>query len=93
MPKIFESPDKGKTVYQREFGSTQRELTLKSRIDMLKKRHRSLDEEISMFYEARQADDIIKEMKQKKLALKEEIHHLEMSFAEEYGSDFCQSFK
>ena len=23
-PKIFESPDKGKTIYEREFGSTER---------------------------------------------------------------------
>ena len=25
-PKIFESPDKGKTIYEREFGSTERRL-------------------------------------------------------------------
>jgi len=25
-PKIYESPDKGKTVYEREFGSTERKL-------------------------------------------------------------------
>lgn len=24
MPKIYESPDKGKTVYEREFGSSKR---------------------------------------------------------------------
>lgn len=93
MPYIYESPDKGKTVYQREFGSDKRELTLRSRIDLLRERHRSLDEEIQMYYEARQSDDIIRELKVKKLHLKEEIYHLEMSYAEEYGSDYCQSFK
>lgn len=25
-PKIYESPDKGKTIYEREFGSTERHL-------------------------------------------------------------------
>lgn len=25
-PKIFESPDKGKTIYEREFGSRERKL-------------------------------------------------------------------
>lgn len=28
-PKIYESPDKGKTVYERDFGSTERKLVEK----------------------------------------------------------------
>ena len=30
MPKIFESPDKGQTVYAREFGGEQRQLHIQS---------------------------------------------------------------
>ena len=90
MPKIYESPDGGKTVYEREFGSNKRELTLRSRIDILRERHKSLDEEIQMYYEAHQSDSIIRELKKKKLALKEEIAWLEMTFAEQYGQDYCQ---
>ena len=50
MPKIYESPDNGKTVYEREFGSQERTLST-----MMNKKNREIMIEY-LLLKVRQAD-------------------------------------
>lgn len=48
-------------------------MNAKDRLQYLIRRHRDLDEEIQIMYEARQDDGIITEMKKLKMKIKEQI--------------------
>jgi len=44
MPKIYESPDKGQTVYAREFGATERQLEYDHRTEDGRSLHEHIQE-------------------------------------------------
>ena len=58
MPSVFESPDGGDTVYEREFGSTERKLIHKGALHQLQQRSQLWRE---IFHAARQ-DAALQEM-------------------------------